>query len=88
MFRSHFYSLTQGIMTTDFDAKQENLTTVRDSYREPIELGIRTRGTKEEHLRNKLMAQVAAELEEELNPPPPPVELISTTHKDFNKGMY
>ncbi|KXJ25973.1 Sperm-associated antigen 8 [Exaiptasia diaphana] len=75
----------RGIMTTEFDAKAENLSTVRVSYQEPRQLGIRTTGTKEEQMRAKFLEQVAAEVQEELNPPPPQVEYLSTTHKDFNK---
>ncbi|KAK3731465.1 hypothetical protein QZH41_013637, partial [Actinostola sp. cb2023] len=74
-----------GIMTTDFGAEQEKLTTVRYSYQEPRQLGIRTTGTKEEHMRAEFMQQVADEFHEESNPPPPPVEYLSTTHKDYNK---
>ncbi|EDO37651.1 predicted protein [Nematostella vectensis] len=75
----------RGVLTTDFEAEPEKLTTVRHSYRSPEPLGIRTIGVREQMMREELMKQVSEEVQQEFNPPPPEVEYKSVTHKDFNK---
>ena len=48
----------QGILTTDFDAKPEGLSTVRDSYRKPQTLGVRQVGLRQQLLQEELIRQV------------------------------
>lgn len=75
----------KGILTTDFDAKPEGLSTVRYSYRNPETLGVRQIGLRQQLLQEELIRQVSAEVDQEFNPPPPTVEYLSTTKKDFSK---
>ena len=48
----------QGILTTDFDAKPEGLSTVRDSYRKPQTLGVQQVGLRQQLLQEELIRQV------------------------------
>lgn len=75
----------KGIMTTDFDARPESLSTVKDSYRKPQMLGVRQIGLRQQLLQEELIRQVSAEVEQEFHPPPPTIEYVSTTTKDFSK---
>lgn len=56
----HYYylSIYQGILTTDFDARPERLSTVRDSYRKPEKLGVREIGLRQQLLQEELYQQV------------------------------
>lgn len=75
----------KGILTTDFNAEAERLSTVRDSYRKLETHGVRKIGLRQQLLQEELYRQVSAEVDEEFNPPPPTVEYLSTTKKDFSK---
>lgn len=48
----------KGILTTDFDARPEGLSTVRDSYRRPEKLGAREIGLRQQLLQEELYRQV------------------------------
>ena len=59
LFHIHYYlSIHQGILTTDFDARPEGLSTVRDSYRKPEKLGVREVGLRQQLLQEELYRQV------------------------------
>ena len=50
--------LYQGILTTDFNAEAERLSTVRDSYRKPETHGVRKIGLRQQLLQEELYRQV------------------------------
>lgn len=75
----------KGILTTDFDAKPERVSTVKDSYRKPDLFAVPQVGLRRQLLQEELIRQVSAKVEQEFNPPPPAVEYLSTTKKDFSK---
>lgn len=77
----------RGILTTDFDAPAEKLTTVTDSYRKPQPSGIRSVGKKHETLVKMLYDTVSQEVHDEFNAPPEEGEMKSVTHKDFHKDF-
>ncbi|XP_013416545.1 sperm-associated antigen 8 [Lingula anatina] len=74
-----------GVLSTEFDAKAENLTTVRESYRPPTKPGVRQVGKKHELLEQMFFEQVSKEVHEDFNPPPPQPDYLSVTTKDFSK---
>ena len=45
-------------MTTDFDARPESLSTVKDSYRKPQMLGVRQIGLRQQLLQEELIRKV------------------------------
>jgi len=47
-----------GYLTTDFDARPERLSTIRDSYRKPEILGVREIGLRQQLLQEELYRQV------------------------------
>ncbi|XP_062599110.1 sperm-associated antigen 8-like [Saccostrea cucullata] len=79
-----------GILTTEFDSKVDNVTTVRQSYKKPEPCGVRLVGKKEELQKLMLLEKVGREVfSDELNPPQPePTDFRSITMKDFNKPEF
>ncbi|KAJ8303978.1 hypothetical protein KUTeg_017561 [Tegillarca granosa] len=75
-----------GILTTDFDAGAENITTIRASYKKPEPCGVRLTGKKEELMKQMLYEKVGKEVfSEELDPSSAePTDFRSVTMKDFN----
>ncbi|XP_071954509.1 sperm-associated antigen 8-like [Antedon mediterranea] len=71
-----------GIMSINTN-ETEKLTTCKNSYQEPPKSQVRTKGRKRELLEKALFEQVAQEVNQEFNPPPPDVEYVSITKKDF-----
>ncbi|XP_074651231.1 sperm-associated antigen 8-like [Tubulanus polymorphus] len=74
----------KGILSTNFDAEPEKISTCQDSYKAPAQLGVRTMGKKKELLMQMIYDQASKEVHEEFNPPPEPTEFKSVTQKDFN----
>ncbi|KAL5004232.1 hypothetical protein ScPMuIL_017688 [Solemya velum] len=74
-----------GILTTEFNAGAEQLTTVRESYRPPDRSKVRQVGKKQELLEQMLLEQVSKEVfGSELSPnPPEPTDFKSVTGGDF-----
>ncbi|XP_033750691.1 sperm-associated antigen 8-like [Pecten maximus] len=79
-----------GVLTTDFDANAEKLTTVRASYKRPEPCGVRLVGKKEELMKQMLLEKVSQEVfRDDINPPEPETtDFRSVTMKDFNKEEF
>lgn len=73
----------EGILTTTFDSPVENLSTTKDSYRQPPSLGTRLKGKKLELLERELVQKLSSEVRQGLHPPPSPSDYRSVTKKDF-----
>ncbi|CAH1795783.1 unnamed protein product [Owenia fusiformis] len=84
----HFKDGHRGVLTTNFDAKAESVTTIRESYQKPVPPNVRQKGSKAEALEQMLYEQVSQEVHNEFNPPPAPTEFKSVTHKDFNIDTF
>ena len=76
----------KGILTTDTDSPVSKTSAVRETYKSPEGPKMRMNGSRREALQKSLYEMVAKEVEEEFHPPPPPVELISTTQHDYSLG--
>ncbi|XP_028399148.1 sperm-associated antigen 8-like [Dendronephthya gigantea] len=78
----------KGILTTKFDSKVENLSTTKDSYRQPSGSGVRAKGKKLELLEKHLVEKLSAEVQEEFHPPPTPPDYKSVTKQDFFSNEF
>ncbi|XP_041362499.1 sperm-associated antigen 8-like [Gigantopelta aegis] len=84
-----FRSGNQGLLTNDLNAKAENLTVVRDTYRPPTKPPVRQRGQKEELMELMFLEQVVNEMKSNAVDPEREVEEYkSITMKDFNKDDF
>ncbi|XP_064358266.1 sperm-associated antigen 8 isoform X2 [Dromaius novaehollandiae] len=58
-------------------------TTTKDAYRQPWRTALPARGQREAMLEFMLYQKYRKEMLEEICPPPGPMELVSTTHRDY-----
>ncbi|ESO88366.1 hypothetical protein LOTGIDRAFT_234660 [Lottia gigantea] len=76
-----------GLLTTTSDAKAENLTTFRVSYKKPESPDVRQIGAKKQLMEQMLYEQISKEVNEEFNPPPPATDFRSVTKVDYTKDF-
>ncbi|XP_060576902.1 sperm-associated antigen 8-like [Ruditapes philippinarum] len=74
-----------GVLTINLEAKPENETTVRASYKTPVHPGIPLEGNKSKLMRQMYMEKAVQEVfVDDINPPQPePLDYKSVTAKDF-----
>ncbi len=72
------------LSTPTHEGQGTPLSTCTESYMLPEKLKVRTGGKKKELMERALYAQVAKELQEEVEEPPPMPEYKSVTQKDFD----
>merc|ERR1711860_186511 len=75
-----------GVLTINLNARPENETTVRASYKTPSHPGIPLEGNKSKLMRQMFMEKAVQEVfVDDINPPQPePLDYKSMTAKDFN----
>ena len=78
----------KGILTTNFESKVENLSTTKDSYRQPSGSGTRAKGRKLELLEKQLIEKLSSEVQAEFHPPPSPPDYKSVTKRDFFSNEF
>lgn len=75
----------KGILTTDLSSSMQKTSTVEETFKSPEGPRVRMTGSRREALQKALYEMVSKEVENELHPPPPPAELVSTTKHDFSR---
>ncbi|KAL5515702.1 hypothetical protein EMCRGX_G000906 [Ephydatia muelleri] len=77
----------KGILSTNFAASMEGLSTVKDSYAPASPVKVQNMGKRQELLTRQIYEMVSAEVHEEFHPPPSPPDYTSTMKKDFHRDF-
>ncbi|XP_031465722.1 sperm-associated antigen 8 isoform X1 [Phasianus colchicus] len=63
-------------------------STTKDAFRPPHRIPLLAQGQREAMLERMLYQKYRQELMKEINPPPGPMETLSTTHRDYQAGGF
>ncbi|XP_063152027.1 sperm-associated antigen 8 [Candoia aspera] len=75
-----------GLLTLEFLAGVAKSTTMKDSYLWPLKTGLPMRGKREAMMEHLLYQKHSKSLlEDDVYPPPQPLESTSITHRDYNQ---
>ncbi|XP_015266884.1 PREDICTED: sperm-associated antigen 8 [Gekko japonicus] len=79
----------RGLLTLRFRAGLARSTTMKDAYQRPARTALPARGQREATLEWLLYQKYSKEIfEEDIDPPPGPVESLTTTHQDYHREGF